>query len=125
MNILCDVLLIALAANAMLTAWFDGSIFAKWRATLELRDDKFSELMSCPLCLSYHFAFWLTLLLFIGQFIGYPWSGIVRLPIMALAATDVVHWLWRIPNSTENNHESGTSTQDKAGDPAEVRQERS
>lgn len=62
------VLVTALAQRAVSSAWFDGSLFADWRARMQsMRDDGDWRLTrfvggaaSCPFCLSYHLTFWLT-----------------------------------------------------------------
>ena len=64
------VLVTALAERALAGAWFDGSLFAGWRAAGQsMRDDGSWRLtrfvggaVSCPFCLGYHLTFWLAAL---------------------------------------------------------------
>ena len=56
-----DVVLLALAVGAVVDVWFNGSIFAGWRARAEAWENTLSELLGCPLCLTYQAAIWLTL----------------------------------------------------------------
>jgi hypothetical protein len=58
---LVDIVLLALATGAVVDVWFDGSIFAAWRARAEAWENAFSELLGCRLCLTYQAVAWLTL----------------------------------------------------------------
>lgn len=61
--------IVAVASKAALDAWFEGSIFATFRAHAEAwaySDNKLllllGELLTCRFCLGYHVTFWLALL---------------------------------------------------------------
>jgi hypothetical protein len=54
--------LLVLAVAMMLVTWKHGSLFAGARAYWETRGGWVGELVGCPLCLSWHVAFWLVVL---------------------------------------------------------------
>ena len=85
-----DVIYAALAVYALERAWFDGSIFQVWRerasawrgmtghrAVLSF----LGHLLHCPLCLSFHLAFWLTLPLMFSESWRY---GLMTLAVAGL-----------------------------------------
>jgi hypothetical protein len=62
-----DLLVMILAADAVLVAWFKGSLFNGLRARVEAWSDStsfvkafFGELLTCPICLPLHLAIWIT-----------------------------------------------------------------
>jgi hypothetical protein len=63
MNKIIEILVLTFATTAILRAWFRGSIFARWRAKLQARGGLLGQLFKCSLCLSFHVAFWLKLIL--------------------------------------------------------------
>lgn len=131
MFVFLDFIAIALAGDAIATAWFYGSIFANWREALEERGGKLGELAGCVLCLSYHICFALTLLLWLSIQLASillpdQWSVLAYLPralLYALAATDLVHWL-QGERPIPVDDESGVQTTPKTSnnnDPVEKR----
>lgn len=52
-----DLAVGALAVWHIVEVWHHGSIFATWRARLELSDHFFARLLKCPFCLSLWVAF--------------------------------------------------------------------
>lgn len=52
-------ILIALAAYGLLDAWINGSIFADYRAQLQVHNNRLSLMVFCVLCIG----FWVTLAL--------------------------------------------------------------
>jgi hypothetical protein len=102
---LITFLALILAVDALVTAWFYGSIFEKKVEYFEKRGGFWGELMTCPLCLSFHIAFWLTILFVVPSlFLPAPWNKVITLPLYSLAATDVVHWLHGVrPIKDEEN----------------------
>ena len=69
------VVIVAAASKAALDAWFEGSIFATFRAYAEVwaySDNKalllLGELLTCRFCLGYHVTFWLALLCCFNNF---------------------------------------------------------
>jgi hypothetical protein len=81
-----DLLCLALSTGQVCDTWLNGTIFAGWRAHLELNDTWFSRLMSCAFCLSHHVVVLLCLLLLISTLMVNPWDFVIKLPIYALAA---------------------------------------
>jgi hypothetical protein len=93
MNIL-DFVACALAANSVVTAWFYGSIFERFRAYFEGRGGLLGELFGCLLCFPYHAAFWTVALLWLpGTLAPEPWATVLRLPLYAFALTTVIHYM--------------------------------
>jgi hypothetical protein len=100
MYVLLDFAALVLAGDAVITAWFYGSIFENRRAYFEKRGGLLGELMGCSLCLSYHVCLWLALLLWLTiqlcSNLPGNWPLLAFLPravLYAFAATDLVHWL--------------------------------
>lgn len=90
---LVDLLALALAAKAMLDAWFDeDSILADRRAVTQTWTRWFwRTLFNCRFCLSYWVpAFLLAVLYVASLFLSDPWVVVVKLPIYSLAATALV-----------------------------------
>jgi hypothetical protein len=112
-----NLIALILATDAVVTAWFYGSIFAKPLAYFEKRGGFWGELFMCPLCLSFHIAFWLMMLFLVpGYFLPTPWNILVSLPLYSLAATDVVHWLHGIRPIKEIEEEDDDEDDAGAGD---------
>jgi hypothetical protein len=90
-----ETFLIGLAVVALLRAWFMGSIFSHWRSYMEVRKGLLGELLGCPLCLSYHVAFWLELLCVVPLKLMYgPWSCVLLTPIVVMAAAGLGQSIW-------------------------------
>lgn len=99
-----DFAVLALAANAVVRAWLhEGGLFEElrdwlttwitpvaapsWSAWLR---EKLVWLLQCPICLTYHAAFWLAALCFLPSlWLSPPWSIVVKLPLYSLAATQL------------------------------------
>lgn len=89
------------AVGAVLTVWFEGSLFDSFRARFEaLKDDPaegprpavgrfFGELFTCRLCLSYHVSLWLVVLAVVVELL--PWQAS---PFVWLAAQFFGHRLY-------------------------------
>ena len=115
--LLGTTVLTAFAADAVLTAWFYGSIFARWRAYYEAMGGLLGELLTCPLCFSYHVGFWLTLLCVVPTLcLLEAWWLLPLTPLASLAATDLAQWLQGI-RSLENSNESDSSPEVDSKDP--------
>ena len=87
-----DVLIVGLATLGILRAWFKGSLFARKLAKYQaLRDQgsRAGELLSCPLCLSYHVAFWFNLLFMVPQHLvqGSCWLDVLMVALSVLPVT--------------------------------------
>lgn len=92
-----DLIVLILAADAVITAWFYGTLFENMRTKLENKSGLFGELLGCPLCLSYHICFWLSLLLILVNSCSSPeLVNFFKFPFYGLAATDIVHFLQQI-----------------------------
>ena len=97
-----DLIALTLAADAILTAWFYGSIFESARKYFKKLEGLIAELTSCRLCFSYHPPFWLLLLYACSFFVeSEVCKFLIKLPIYSLAVTDVVHFLQQIRPITE------------------------
>lgn len=118
MNIL-DLVLLALATNAIGTAWFYGSIFKRPREYFEKHGKLFGELMTCPICLPYHLSFWTAVLLWLpGYFLPEPWSVVSRLPLLAFATTTLVHYMQGVlpledDDEPDDGKEDDSATEEK------------
>jgi hypothetical protein len=89
---LLNFVALMLAADAINTAWFFGSLFDKQRVYFKGIGGFFGELLTCQICLAYHISFWTAVILWVpGLFFQEPISSITRLPLYAFAITDVVH----------------------------------
>lgn len=108
-----------LAVDALLTAWFYGSIFQKPFEMFERWEEDsrsgikrwFGELFTCPMCLSYHVTFWYGLI-FLGLpalFLPYPYEDYAYYITYSLAVTDIVHWLQGVRSFRESEDDKGSS----------------
>jgi hypothetical protein len=114
MDVIIDIVVIALAANAIATAWFYGDIFEKARAYFEARGGLLSELMGCPLCLPYHISLWVTLLLWLpGTFMPHWLGTIYHIPLYAFAVTTLVHYMQGVLPLAEDEDESSSGSIDE------------
>lgn len=87
-----DLLVLVLATDALLVAWFKGSIFASYRARAEawqvskgILRPFFGELLSCPKCLPFHVAFWLYLAALLIPY-GVGWHLVTVLAVAGTAS---------------------------------------
>jgi hypothetical protein len=96
MSKLLDLVAVTLAAGAVIEVWHKGSIFATARAYVQALNDsaphgtfknRWTELLLCPFCKSYHVPIYLFLALFIGDRFGGIASEIIRVIVFGLAAT--------------------------------------
>ncbi len=135
---LLDFVIVALAADAITSAWFFGEIFDSVRGYFQIFKDKtltktewfFGTLFTCIFCLPYHIAFWTVALLWLpGFLLPEPWQTMSRLPVYAFAVTTVIHFLQQvrpfeaIPEDvheqigghiyTESNEKEGSSNEDQ------------
>lgn len=83
--LLVDLVAVALATGGLVDAWKNGSLFVGTRAYLQARQEDADpeswmyllwELLLCSFCLSYHVAFWLFVLITLGDVI--PWGDLIR-----------------------------------------------
>lgn len=90
-NILC----IAFASNSIMMAWLYGALFDKPRKYFEDRSDTFlGKLLTCPMCLSYHVAFWVTVLIWLpAELLLFPYSYIPVTILYSLSAVTIIHYL--------------------------------
>jgi hypothetical protein len=92
MQQLLDFIAFVLAVEAMMNAWFYGSLLKEVQTKVA---DRF-ELFGCSFCLAYHvpwilaFALWLP-----AQWCLDPWNNIPRALLYSLAATTLVHFMQR------------------------------
>lgn len=95
MQTILDFLAVAPAVNAIVTAWLFGSLFDKPRSYFEARPTTFfGKLMTCPLCLPYHVAFWTLVCMWLpAQLLPAHWDMIPRVPLYAFAFTTLVHYM--------------------------------
>jgi hypothetical protein len=94
-----DFIVLALAARACLDAWFEGSLFADWRARAEVWDNWLGVLLGCRFCLAYHMPWLVLAAAYVpGLWLEAPWQLLSRLPLYSLAITTLLHALaaaWR------------------------------
>jgi hypothetical protein len=94
LDLIAGVLLLALAAGAIVDVWLNGSIFAGWRARIEAREGRLSELLGCSLCLNYQVAGWLTLLFWVPVVTGAPhWVKVALLAVLVVLAAGRLAWI--------------------------------
>lgn len=95
-----DFLAVVLAAGAASDGWNKGSLFAEKRAKIQAEQDvtdpetwkgRRLELATCPFCQSYHWPFWLLVLLLLGSAVGGALDSVTHLVVYSLAATRMVH----------------------------------
>jgi hypothetical protein len=94
MQHLIDFIAVILAADAITSAWFYGSIFEDSREFFAKQKGLLAELMSCTFCLPYHICFWTIVLLWAtAQTLPEHLAIVPRSILYTFAATDAVHWL--------------------------------
>jgi len=90
-----EVVLLCLTVLAVMRAWFMGSIFGYWRSYLQARGGRLGELLNCPLCLSYHVAFWAELLFLVPLKVCVAaWLPLVLSPLIVFAAAGAAQSTW-------------------------------
>ena len=113
MDVLVDLLVVALATWQAVEICHHGSIFAEWRAVAETRGWFIDDLFLCPFCLSV----WMAAVMFILtnanqlKMDGFPGNIVfdaMRLPVWAFAASrlanlmnDVNHDVTRTPEEED------------------------
>lgn len=92
-EMLAQLLVVALAADAVGTAWFqEGGLFAGRRARYEAGTGPLAKLLTCRVCFTYHAAGWLLLLCYVPAWLlTGPWRHVALLPAYWLAATTLAH----------------------------------
>jgi len=84
--IVMEAVLVSLATNAVVTAWFkENGPFTLWRAYTEAVGGWVSVIFGCPVCLSYHVALILVILLVLPALL-WPAALWLQLPLLWLAA---------------------------------------
>jgi hypothetical protein len=94
LDLLINVLLLALATGAVVDVWLNGSIFATWRARVETWENTFSELLGCSLCLNYQVPIWLTLGLWVLPAYVPALAAITLRTILIVLAVGRLAWLF-------------------------------
>lgn len=95
-----EIVILSLVVLSVMRVWFLSSIFARRRSYWQTRGGWLSELLSCPLCLSYHLSFWPEVLLLLPFKL---WTGEYLLallsPVYGLAAGSLAFtiWYWQYP----------------------------
>jgi hypothetical protein len=80
---------------AALRAWKLGSIFESWRSYWQVRKGWLSELLGCPLCLSYHVAFLCEIVFFVPvKVYSAAWISLILSPLIVFAAAGVAQSEW-------------------------------
>jgi hypothetical protein len=105
LDLLVDVLLLALAVGAVVDVWLNGSLFAGLRARIEIWDNKFSELLGCSLCLNYQAAIWLTLGLWALPMIVPSWAEIPLRVVLVILAVGRLAWLFQARLGPESGYD--------------------
>jgi len=90
-----EVVLLHLVVLAVMRAWLMGSIFGYWRSYFQARGGRLGELLDCPLCLSYHVAFWAELLFLVPlKIYAAAWFALALSPLVVFAAAGAAQSAW-------------------------------
>lgn len=88
-------ILLAVATLAVLRAWKLGSIFENKRSYFQARGGRLGELLGCPLCLSYHVAFWLYVLFVLPvAILTSAWLSLILAPVVIFTAAGAAQSEW-------------------------------
>jgi hypothetical protein len=92
---LLELLGCVLASHAVLTVWFEGSLFARPRAWLEAGRERswLAELLGCRLCLGFHVSVLVALIYLVPGLVfadPRPW----QLPVWAMATAGAVDFVF-------------------------------
>lgn len=92
---MAEAMLLSFAVIAILRAWFMGSIFELQRSYMQARGGQLGKLLGCPLCLSYHVAFWCEILFLvpIKVYIA-AWIPLAFSPLVILVTAGVAQCIW-------------------------------
>ncbi len=109
MSYAIDFVAVVFAVAALMTAWFYGSLFERWREYAKEREHTFfGALVTCPLCLAYHLSFWVVVLLWLPiVLLPAPWNELPRALLYALAATTLVHYVHGVLPLQEEEENNG------------------
>lgn len=96
-----EFILVHQATLAVLRAWSEGSLFEFSRAKYQALQGWRGKLASCPLCLSYHIAFWLwelplapvKIYLAVTESPGW-WISLLLTPLIIFASSGVAITTW-------------------------------
>ncbi len=112
MDSLFEVLILALAVNALVTAWLYGSLFERPRKVCEQNKETWwGDLLTCSLCLPFHVAFWLAVILWVpAAILPTPWHLIPRAITYILAATTLVHYMQGVLPVTDGDDDGSTES---------------
>lgn len=101
LSIWLEFILVYQATLAVLRAWFFGSVLEFHRAKYQVMEGWRGKLASCPLCLSYHIAFWLwevpliPVKIYLALMVDPGWwASLVLTPIIVFAASGVAMTTW-------------------------------
>lgn len=93
MQTIVDLFVVAMAANGLVDAWRNGSLFAGLRARIQVQQDSDDpeslrqwlwELLLCSFCHSYHVAVWLYVIITVGDVVTWTDAAPVGLFIRAV-----------------------------------------
>jgi hypothetical protein len=94
-SIVLESMLLGFVVLAVLRAWKMGSIFEGRRSYWQVRKGWLGELLSCPLCLSYHVAFWCEVLFFVPVKVYITaWLPLILSPLVVFAAAGIAQSEW-------------------------------
>lgn len=106
-----DFVVLILASDALATAWFYGDIFGNTQMKLLEKKGFFPNLFTCVMCLSYYIPLAIIILIFLpAYFMPGVVGDLLRLPVYAFAATDVVHFLQQVRPIGELKEEANDTT---------------
>jgi hypothetical protein len=92
---MAESMLLSFVVIAVLRAWFMGSIFELPRSYMQARGGQLGKLLSCPLCLSYHVAFWCELLFLVPVKVYIDaWIALPLSPLVIFATAGVAQCIW-------------------------------
>lgn len=90
-----ESILLGLVVLAVLRAWKLSSILESWRSYWQVRGGRLGKLLSCPLCLSYHVAFWCEVVFLVPVKIYIAaWLPLILSPLVIFAAAGVAQTEW-------------------------------
>jgi len=113
--IFLSVPFIALGAHAIMTAWFKGSIFEKWREYFNNRPGMISELLGCELCFSYHAVYWPACFALLGLSTSLKQWWL--LPVVWFASVELLHFATDVAHDGEEDcDDTGTGEESSSTD---------
>lgn len=108
-----DLIVLSLAVWEVIEIWHHSSLFSNWRAKIELYDNWFCRLLTCPFCLSV----WASVL-FVLLFVHSIWIVTYILAVARLAnlLNDMTYNFCRTPKENKSIPEDSKNTYESEHD---------